>query len=203
MLRFKYLVASGVLTVAVSFAMNVGWSTKSFAAQFYTFTFTGNAASNPGWDANGSFSIPIADFIGDPASLPNTDITAASFTIVTPPGDTWIMGLADVNSLGSNSFVYGPQPLLQNGTGNFLIDLPAGCNPFQTNCGAGIEAAFAGTGVEIFGPTGLTDLGGLWTTSLTSTPLPAALPLFAGGLGVMGLLGWRRKRKNAAAVATA
>jgi hypothetical protein len=28
-----------------------------------------------------------------------------------------------------------------------------------------------------------------------TTPLPAALPLFAGGLGVLGLLGWRRKRK--------
>ena len=26
-------------------------------------------------------------------------------------------------------------------------------------------------------------------------PLPAALPLFATGLGVLGLLGWRRKRK--------
>ena len=29
------------------------------------------------------------------------------------------------------------------------------------------------------------------------TPLPAALPLFASGLGVLGLLGWRRKRKQA------
>jgi hypothetical protein len=28
-----------------------------------------------------------------------------------------------------------------------------------------------------------------------STPLPAALPLFATGLGGLGLLGWRRKRK--------
>jgi len=27
-------------------------------------------------------------------------------------------------------------------------------------------------------------------------PLPGALPLFAGGLGAMGLLGWRRRRKN-------
>jgi hypothetical protein len=27
------------------------------------------------------------------------------------------------------------------------------------------------------------------------TPLPAALPLFAAGLGALGLLGWRRKRK--------
>jgi hypothetical protein len=31
------------------------------------------------------------------------------------------------------------------------------------------------------------------------TPLPAALPLFAGGLGALGLLGWRRKRKAQAA----
>jgi hypothetical protein len=29
-----------------------------------------------------------------------------------------------------------------------------------------------------------------------STPLPAALPLFATGLGALGLLGWRRKRRR-------
>ena len=28
-----------------------------------------------------------------------------------------------------------------------------------------------------------------------ATPLPGALPLFAGGLGALGLLGWRRKRR--------
>jgi hypothetical protein len=33
----------------------------------------------------------------------------------------------------------------------------------------------------------------------TATPLPAALPLFATGLGGLGLLGWRRKRKQATA----
>ncbi len=31
----------------------------------------------------------------------------------------------------------------------------------------------------------------------SETPLPAALPLFATGLGALGLLGWRRKRKQA------
>jgi hypothetical protein len=37
-----------------------------------------------------------------------------------------------------------------------------------------------------------------------ATPLPAALPLFASGIGgVMGLLGWRRKRKKTAAIAAA
>jgi hypothetical protein len=37
--------------------------------------------------------------------------------------------------------------------------------------------------------------------SLPEVPLPAALPLFASGLGALGLLGWRRKRKAAAKVA--
>jgi hypothetical protein len=33
------------------------------------------------------------------------------------------------------------------------------------------------------------------TADLTDTPLPSALPLFATGLGGLGLLSWRRKRK--------
>ena len=37
------------------------------------------------------------------------------------------------------------------------------------------------------------------TTNAAATPLPAALPLFAGGLGVIGLLARRRKRKAALA----
>jgi len=37
--------------------------------------------------------------------------------------------------------------------------------------------------------------------AVTTTPLPAALPLFAGGLGALGLFGWRRKRKAAAIAA--
>ncbi|HEY5504498.1 MAG TPA: VPLPA-CTERM sorting domain-containing protein [Sedimentisphaerales bacterium] len=37
--------------------------------------------------------------------------------------------------------------------------------------------------------------------TLGTTPLPAALPLFATGLGVMGLVARRRKRKSAATAA--
>ena len=40
-------------------------------------------------------------------------------------------------------------------------------------------------------------------SSTPATPLPAALPLFASGLGALGLFGWRRKRKSAAAIAAA
>ncbi|MGA7966531.1 MAG: hypothetical protein WCB49_11710 [Gammaproteobacteria bacterium] len=38
-------------------------------------------------------------------------------------------------------------------------------------------------------------------SAISTTPMPAALPLFASGLGVLGLLGWRRKKKVAAPVA--
>ena len=34
---------------------------------------------------------------------------------------------------------------------------------------------------------------------VSATPIPAAFPLFATGLGALGLLGWRRKRKAQAA----
>ena len=56
------------------------------------------------------------------------------------------------------------------------------------------------TGV-LFGPGG-DMLGGPVTFSpvTSATPLSAALPLFATGLGALGLLGWRRKRKSRASL---
>ena len=38
-------------------------------------------------------------------------------------------------------------------------------------------------------------------TPVSATPLPAAMPLFATGLGLVGMFGWRRRRKVGAATA--
>ena len=61
------------------------------------------------------------------------------------------------------------------------------------------------TGINIDGDLGgfvtLVTEGGLGDIAGAETPLPAALPLFASGLGALGLLRWRRKRKLTARAA--
>ena len=59
-------------------------------------------------------------------------------------------------------------------------------------------AAIYGHGFQAFAQDGLGPLGtGQFGGFYSPVPLPAALPLFATGLGALGLLGWRRKRKAA------
>ena len=59
---------------------------------------------------------------------------------------------------------------------------------------------FGFVGISRTGFVKRSDVDRVWKLDLVFTPvsqvpLPAALPLFATGLGVLGLLGWRRKRK--------
>ena len=71
--------------------------------------------------------------------------------------------------------------MLNSGTGLFLSALRIGTGLDLLNCAC-------------LGSQGVLDSFNT-TLSFTPTPLPAALPLFATGLGALGLLGWRRKRK--------
>jgi hypothetical protein len=74
------------------------------------------------------------------------------------------------------------------------------------NCGSsnsqsGTQNCSATVDPTIVAPNGLTvDFSSNLATP-AATPVPAALPLFASGLGAMGLFGWRRKRKLAASTA--
>jgi len=50
------------------------------------------------------------------------------------------------------------------------------------------------------GRVNYTTTSGVWTqTNLSPVPVPAALPLFGTALAIMGLLGWHRRRQQAAA----
>ena len=86
-------------------------------------------------------------------------------------------------------------------TGTYVLnnyDLAIGTYVLDTylgSCGAGQSCSDNDTSTDPTYAVGF--------SPAAATPLPATLPLFAGGLGVIGLLGRRRKRKNAAALAAA
>jgi hypothetical protein len=94
-------------------------------------------------------------------------------------GDQWI----DFYRLGEAAFALGGIA----GVNICQAGGPAMC--FETNdaTGTGVYTRSLQSGLVEF--------------AQTATPLPAALPLFATGLGALGLLGWRRKRKAAALAA--
>jgi hypothetical protein len=137
---------------------------------------------------NSSFSDAGTDF----------NITATFlFSVPTPLGTTTdggtILATAKVNGRGgapASVDITWSDPVIftfQNGTAlsvdlvNTLYSCASSCN----NESFSIEGKF-------------TTLNGQ-SSQLSETPIPAALPLFASGLGALGLLGWRRKRKAQAA----
>ena len=97
------------------------------------------------------------------------------------------------------------------GADNYLF--PTAAVPYQID-NNGISFAVSGlslgTAVNIFSEVGFTldkldpengtgeAFGTFSIVGEVATPLPAALPLFAGGLGMIGLLGRRKNRKPAA-----
>jgi hypothetical protein len=95
-----------------------------------------------------------------------------------------------------------------SGTYNHVFDLTLAASwnaPFITANGGtpgGAEAALAlglAAGEAYLNIHTTFAPGGEIRGFLAPTPLPTALPLFATGLGALGLLGWRRKRKQVAA----
>jgi hypothetical protein len=92
--------------------------------------------------------------------------------------------------------------LTANSTYN-LANMPPGNtgNPFLGLSAATAEPVFVAA--LLAGETYLNIHTSMFPTGeirafLNPVPLPAALPLFATGLGALGLLGWRRKKKAAA-----
>jgi hypothetical protein len=101
----------------------------------------------------------------------------------------------DSCSIGSPNFTCSTENFLPNTGGHDYIEF--GYNAVGGGGGSGTEffpvGDFATPGAypssDGFSPDALL------TVTVSQTPLPAALPLFAAGLGVVGALARRRKRK--------
>ncbi len=118
----------------------------------------------------------------------------------------FLIGASDRESEGDFKWIGGPEDGDTLGFTNW-----AGGEPNNGGVGDGDP------GEEDYTVAWWTDaLGGAWNDTpvggdgfkaylveynqpVTPVPVPAALPLFAGGLGLLGVMGWRRKRKAAAA----
>jgi hypothetical protein len=116
-------------------------------------------------------------------------------TVSTTPGATYAVSFA--------AFSVGGSPGVQwNNAGSFQGDVFNGAaNGMWTVYSLNLVATSTSMilGFDNFGALGLLD--NVSVNEVSATPLPAALPLFAGGLGALGLLNWRRKRKAAALAA--
>jgi hypothetical protein len=155
-----------------------------------------------GVTTSASFNGTQPETLVDIASKPNTFATSSGtlagwspsqsgsvVSIATSNTDTIIGGPGGTTYSNANSSIAGNGPhnpfIFEDGLFNLLV--------------GGVTAGSIVTAVTInFGTA--TDVV---TAQLQPTPLPAALPLFAGGLGLMGFLGRRKKRKALGLLATA
>jgi hypothetical protein len=139
----------------------------------------------------GIFSVPSGTLVGTSVHFTSsslvTQIGGDAFLNVTPfvlaPGAYSIVALNDPNY--NQGFFGGPNAYQTlNGLAG-SISFP-GPSTYDSGTTLGLPGNTDGPPVNRY------DAG---TFAAVATPLPAALPLFATGLGALGLLGWRRKRK--------
>jgi len=96
---------------------------------------------------------------------------------------TWLIQLRLGDSI-TQELIFTSRTAADAGGINLCVNPPA-CSLFSTDLA---QAQVVGDG--------------RWVSSeVSATPLPAALPLFASGLGALGLTVWRRKKKAAALTA--
>ena len=189
-----------VASVAVATAVLVGGLLGAVPANAlsYNFAFFDTATSGAVVTGSGVF-----DLTGAGPNYLITGIEAGGLY-----NGNAITSLIAVNGYLSNDNILqtaGPQLLSFSGF-SFLV---AALTPSQYNIyynGGGSYGIGAASYADAFDPN-INNIPVTFSASIINTaiatPLPAALPLFATGLGAMGLLGWRRKRKTAAAIAAA
>jgi hypothetical protein len=181
MSNWKFLLA------AVGLAVSVG----SANATSVTFDWT------EGYQGGSGTFTATADSGGGEYTI--TDITGAMEDGYWPAFD--IIALYPANDINEGWFGANDNLLFSTST----PQLDDGGFAFETADGATWQIQWGGSedGYVLSSNDGAGSDNDSFNATLVATPLPAALPLFAGGLGVMGLFGWRRKRKVAASLAAA
>ena len=176
---------------------------RAWASPVEVFTLSGVSYSSPSGTLSGTFDYDGTNFsniditatggnVGGDVFNTNNGSAAIALDVTASNGDTLILDFASAlpSSGGGMVDVTGGTV---NSYAEYLAELATVLLPPPGNL---FYCALAGCGNEYIADAGSVSAPG-------ATPLPAALPLFATGLGAMGLFAWRRKRKSAAAIAAA
>jgi len=147
---------------------------------------------------------------GAPAILLNGTATL-TFTITNPAANTLPevgVAFSDILPTGISPFFGSSTFVACGGTGSVagqVISLAGGSVAANDNCAFSVvvQGNMLGSFTDTTGVVSSVNenaSGNQATASIDvvtslATPLPAALPLFATGIGGLGLLGWRRRRK--------
>ena len=166
------------------------------AAPTFSASLSGGRTISDYFPTSLSFSIPSLNFSTAVATITVLDSTQPAdldtFQLVTDV----FSAISPTHSVESRTGVFldGPPTIFNSAS------LPANFNVADFGDAALIMVQTDSENGTFFGQRILRfDMTAV--TASSETPLPAALPLFATGLGALGLLGWRRKRKAAALAA--
>ena len=172
--------ANGSLTFIGNSGVSIV-ATGSTTAGVYELGFDDNLYSvnvaTGGLTLIGNTGIPIASPVGMSANGPNLYINSQSnlYLMNLSTGAASLVGSTSSTQFGTMVYIDG---VYYAGT---ATGSPYKVVTFDPNTAAVLTSQDSNS--DIF-----------WGLAPVVTPLPAALPLFATGLGALGLLGWRRKR---------
>jgi hypothetical protein len=210
-LAAAFLVAAAVYTTSPASADTFLVGTYTFNLVDVTVDFTTPNSASPylGTDTfTGSFGWSCGNSNGS-----GCEVTSGSFVVSGAfAAGTYACSAGCSSGVDGN----GIEINLTNGTTNFALGFGSlfGDLCLAGNTGCGVTSGVQGNGTTddilnwiYVGSNGYSPPDVAYTNAeggyAQITPIPAALPLFATGLGAMGLFGWRRKRKIAAALAAA
>jgi hypothetical protein len=176
--------------------LDTGWT---FQKNANTGT-TGHSASFAFSSSNSFYTLGSPTFT-TPSFIGTERVVTTSYAMspYTMPANGYLLAQNDANGVYSKiTFTVGNTGFNDGGAAgtdltdlnNFLASLLTGT---CSGCGTITAPTFiADVGMPNGGATGTI---GFSEVGITATPVPGALPLFLSGLGGLGLLGWRRKRK--------
>lgn len=207
---FNFAGATGAAMIATANTIGTGQSLDTTGTGSFAYTAPGGSAASAGgaidaywvqtsgtvgdnvWDLGGQATKAAIFNTIDHGPLPGEAIESTVYLSKTGVPGTWVQAVTEkvwlegwVSNTGVlwDGFVYAVgtgtndtfryASIIHGGPGALIND---GDN--EINGIMGLNADFA---------------------PIQQTPLPAALPLFASGLGALGFLGWRRKKKAATA----